>query len=162
MDRRFEPWPARVIVYYDGDCALCNWSVARCLARGVPPGVRFAPQGGELFGRLIELRPELAGIDSMVVQSFPAVDPDQGSSPGNSPGSPADSAGELRVRSEAVIWLASRLQGPERWLALLQRLAPRTVLDWGYAQMAKYRQRVGRRLSECPAPTPEQQRYFLA
>lgn len=155
MGKRFEPWPASVIVYYDGDCALCNWSVARCLALGVPPGVRFAPQSGELFRRLIDLRPDLVGVDSMVIQSSPAGDPDQG-------GSPADSAGRIRVRSEAVIWLASRLRGPERWLALLPWVVPRAVLDWGYRQVAKNRQRVGRRLAECPVPTPEQRRYFLA
>lgn len=184
MDRHIEPWPARVIVYYDGDCALCNWWVARCLARGVPPGVRFAPQDGELFGRLIGLRPDLAGVDSMVVQSFPVagpdavhrehgsagqtealsarkskVGPDEDRSPGSSS---ADLAGEVRIRSEAVFWLASRLRGPERWLARLPRVVPRTVLDWGYAQVAKNRRRVGGRLPECPVPTPEQRRYFLA
>ncbi len=155
MDKRREPWPARVIVYYDGDCALCNWSVARCLARGVPSGVRFAPQDGELFKRLTGMRPDLAGLDSMVIQSLPAVHARQGTSP-------ADSVGEIRVRSEAVIWLASQLRGPERWLALLPWMAPRPVLDWGYRLVARNRQRVGRRLAECPVPTPEQRRYFLA
>ena len=161
VDECNEPWPARVIVYYDGDCALCNWSVARCLARGVPPGVRFAPQDGELFERLTGTRPELAGIDSMVVQSFPpasgaATETGAGSTPAGS------SAGRIRVRSEAVIWLASQLRGPERWLALLPWMAPRSVLDWGYRFVARNRLRVGRRLPECPVPTPEQRRYFLA
>ena len=156
MDKRREPWPARVIVYYDGDCALCNWSVARCLARGVPSGVRFAPQDGELFKRLTEMRPDLAGLDSMVIQSLPAADADGDVSPTGAP------LGEIRVRSEAVIWLASQLRGPERWLALLPWMAPRPVLDWGYRMVARNRQRVGRRLAECPVPTPEQRRYFLA
>ena len=162
MDKRREPWPARVIVYYDGDCALCNWSVARCLARGVPSGVRFAPQDGELFERLTEIRPDLAGLDSMVIQSLPsatgtaATDAGDGILPTNS------SVGEIRVRSEAVIWLASQLRGPERWLALLPWMAPRMVLDWGYRLVARNRHRVGRQLAECPVPTPEQRRYFLA
>ena len=164
MDKRLEPWPASVIVYYDADCALCNWSVARCLARGVPPGVRFAPQDGELFERLLGLRPDLAGVDSMVIQRFPALDP---GGPDGSPAGQDDSAdsaeeGQIRVRSEAVVWLASRLRGPERWLALLPWVAPRRVLDWGYRLVARNRQRVGRRLAECPVPTPEQRRYFLA
>ena len=162
MDKRREPWPARVIVYYDGDCALCNWSVARCLARGVPSGVRFAPQDGELFERLTEIRPDLAGLDSMVIQSLPSAtgtavaDAADGILPTNS------SVGEIRVRSEAVIWLASQLRGPERWLALLPWMAPRMVLDWGYRLVARNRHRVGPRLAECPVPTPEQRRYFLA
>ncbi len=162
MDKRREPWPARVIVYYDGDCALCNWSVARCLVRGVPSGVRFAPQDGELFERLTEIRPDLAGLDSMVIQSLPyatgtaATDAGDGILPTDA------SVGEIRVRSEAVIWLASQLRGPERWLALLPRMAPRPVLDWGYRLVARNRHRVGRRLAECPVPTPEQRRYFLA
>ncbi len=156
MDKRREPWPARVIVYYDGDCALCNWSVARCLARGVPSGVRFAPQDGELFKRLTGMRPDLAGLDSMVIQSLPAAD---GADDVSTTGSPL---GEIRVRSEAVIWLASQLRGPERWLALLPWMAPRLVLDWGYRLVARNRHRVGPRLAECPVPTPEQRRYFLA
>ncbi len=164
MGKRLEPWPASVIVYYDGDCALCNWSVARCLARGVPPGVRFAPQDGELFERLLGLRPDLAGVDSLVIQRPPALDPTgpDGVSAGLDDSADSAEEGEIRLRSEAVVWLASRSRGPERWLALLPRVAPRRVLDWGYRLVARNRQRVGRRLAECPVPTPEQRRYFLA
>lgn len=154
MDERRERRPPRAIVYYDGDCALCNWSVARCLSRGVPPGVRFAPQDGEAFERLIASRPDLAGLDSMVLQILPAT-PDGTALASLSPG-------QIKVRSEAVLWLAERLGGPERWLAFLSRAIPRTVLDWGYRLLARNRRRVGRRLAECPVPTPEQRRYFLA
>ena len=154
MDERRERRPPRAIVYYDGDCALCNWSVARCLARGVPPGVRFAPQDGESFERLTAARPDLAELDSMVLQILPATHADA------NPASPPP--GEIKVRSEAVLWLAARLNGPERRLALLSRVVPRTVLDWGYRLLARSRRRVGSRLAECPVPTPEQRRYFLA
>lgn len=147
MEDWSEARPATVVVYYDGDCALCNWSVARCLMRGVPSGVRFAPQDGELFNRLTSLRPDLAGLDSMVLQILPSA---------------SSGPGEIKVRSEAVLWLAARLDGPERWLALLARIVPRAVLDWGYRVLARNRQQVGRRLAECPVPTPEQRRYFLA
>ncbi|MDE2851130.1 MAG: DUF393 domain-containing protein [Acidobacteriota bacterium] len=154
MDERRERRPPTAIVYYDGDCALCNWSVARCLDRGVPPGVRFAPQDGESFERLTAVRPDLAELDSMVLQILPATDA------GANPASPPP--GEIKVRSEAVLWLAARLNGPERRLALLARVAPRAVLDWGYRLLARNRRRVGSRLAECPVPTPEQRRYFLA
>ena len=153
MDERRERRPPRAIVYYDGDCALCNWSVARCLSRGVPPGVRFAPQDGEAFERLTAARPDLAEVDSMVLQILPAPDGTASASP---------PTGQIKVRSEAVIWLASQLRGPERWLALLPWMAPRPVLDWAYRFVARNRLRVGRRLPECPVPTPEQRRYFLA
>lgn len=153
MDERRERRPLRAIVYYDGDCALCNWSVARCLSRGVPPGVRFAPQDGEAFERLTAARPDLAEVDSMVLQILPAPDGSASASP---------PTGQIKVRSEAVLWLAARLDGPERWFALLARIVPRAVLDWGYRVLARNRQQVGRRLAECPVPTPEQQRYFLA
>ena len=154
MDERRERRPPRAIVYYDGDCALCNWSVARCLLRGVPSGVRFAPQDGESFERLTAVRPDLADLDSMVLEILPATHA------GAPPASPLP--GEIRVRSAAVLWLAERLDGPERWLALLARVVPRAVLDWGYRILARNRQQVGRRLAECPVPTPEQRRYFLA
>ena len=153
MDERRDRRPPRAIVYYDGDCALCNWSVARCLSRGVPPGVRFAPQDGEAFERLTAARPDLADVDSMVLQILPAPDGTASASP---------PTGQIKVRSEAVIWLASQSRGPERWLALLPWMAPRSVLDWGYRFVARNRLRVGRRLPECPVPTPEQRRYFLA
>ena len=153
MDERRDRRPPRAIVYYDGDCALCNWSVARCLSRGVPPGVRFAPQDGQAFERLTAARPDLADVDSMVLQILPAPDGTASASP---------PTGQIKVRSEAVIWLASQLRGPERWLALLPWMAPRSVLDWGYRFVARNRLRVGRRLPECPVPTPEQRRYFLA
>ena len=153
MDERRDRRPPRAIVYYDGDCALCNWSVARCLSRGVPPGVRFAPQDGQAFERLTAARPDLADVDSMVLQILPAPDGTASASP---------PTGQIKVRSEAVIWLAGQLQGPERWLALLPWMAPRSVLDWGYRFVARNRLRVGRRLPECPVPTPEQRRYFLA
>ena len=154
MDERRARRPPRAIVYYDGNCALCNWSVARCLSRGVPPGVRFAPQDGESFERLTAVRPDLAELDSMVLQILPAAQA----------GAVSDSSqpGEIKVRSEAVLWLAARLEGPERWLALIARIVPRAVLDWGYGVLARNRQQVGRRLEECPVPTPEQRRYFLA
>lgn len=155
MDERRERRPPRVIVYYDGDCALCNWSVARCLSRGVPPGVRFASQDGEAFERLTAARPDLAEVDSMVLEILPAT-PEAGTASASPP------TGEIKVRSEAVLWLAARLDGPERWFALLARIVPRTVLDWGYRVLARNRQQVGRRLAECPVPTPEQRRYFLA
>ena len=154
MDERRERRPPRAIVYYDGDCALCNWSVARCLSRGVPPGVRFAPQDGESFERLTASRPDLAELDSMVLQILPATHA------GAVPDSPLPS--EIKVRSEAVLWLAARLDGPERWLALFARIVPRVVLDVGYRILARNRQQVGRRLAECPVPTAEQRRYFLA
>ena len=154
MDERRDRRPPRAIVYYDGDCALCNWSVARCLSRGVPPGVRFAPQDGESFERLTVARPDLAELDSMVLEILPAT-PETGTVSASRP------AGEIKVRSEAVLWLAERLRGPERWFALLSRVMPRTVLDWGYRMLARNRRRVGRRLAECPVPTPEQRRYFL-
>lgn len=154
MDERRERRPPTAIVYYDGDCALCNWSVARCLDRGVPPGVRFAPQDGESFERLTAARPDLAELDSMVLQILPATHA------GDTPASPPTS--EIKVRSEAVLWLAARLDGPERRIALLLRVVPRAVLDWGYRLLARNRRRVGSRLAECPVPTPEQRRYFLA
>ena len=174
-----ERWPAGAIVYYDGDCALCNWAVARCLARGVPSGVRFASQDGELFRRLCATRPDLAGVDSMVVQSFPVagavaaaapgtgapVGDDAGAEAGGGAGNavPLDSSvGEVRLRGDAVIWLASRLRGPDRWLARLLRVLPRPVRDGAYRLVARNRRRVSGRLPACPVPTPEQRRYFLA
>ena len=79
-------------------------------------------------------------------------------------GAASDAAlpGEIKVRSDAALWLAARLGGPERRLALLGRIVPRALLDWGYRVVARNRERVGRRLAACPVPTPEQRRHFLA
>lgn len=176
MDER-ETQAPRAIVFYDGDCALCNWAVAKCLSRGVPPGVRFASQAGEAFERLAAGRPDLAALDSMLLQILPSTrEPGRREAAplANQPERSASSVrvtetasastlpGEIKVRSEAVLWLAARLNGPERWLALLARVVPTVVLDLGYRLLARHRAWVGRRLGVCPVPTPEQRRYFLA
>ncbi len=154
VDERRDRRPPTAIVYYDGDCALCNRLVARCLSRGVPHGLRFAPRDGESFERLTAVRPDLADLDSMVLRILPTKHAAAASA--------SPPLGEIRVRGEAALWLAARLDGPERWLARLARLAPRPVLDWGYRLLARNRRRVGRRLADCPVPTPEQRRHFLA
>ena len=133
------PSDPHAIVYYDDDCPLCNWAVARCLQRGVPPGVRFASQQSARFASLAGRRLELKAADSIVI----------------------DDGIRTYLRSDAVLWLLGRLRGPERRLAAL-RFVPRVVRDAAYRAVARNRRAIGRRLRECPLPAPDQRRYFLS
>ena len=54
------------LLLYDGVCALCNGAVRFVIKRDRTRTLRFAPLQGVTAKRLLEGRPELRGIDSMI------------------------------------------------------------------------------------------------
>ena len=115
--------PGEIIVYYDGDCAMCNTVVKTLLRIGVPANLRFASQQGETWRRLVAAKPWLLGIDTIAVQSG------------------GDTAPAIRIRSEAVLWLLAQLRFP--WsLAALLLFVPLPLLNLGYRLVAHNRKRM--------------------
>lgn len=128
-------------LFYDGDCALCHWSVRfavrrdRCL-----PALRFSPIGGESFERMMAAagRPELP--DSLLLLT---------------------PSGELLVKSAAVLFLARRAGGVMRIAAFFGGLVPRFVRDALYDAIARRRRRwFGRTEQACPILPPALRRRF--
>ncbi len=135
---------ARTILFYDGDCGMCNYVVNLLLRIGVPGHVIFASQQGETWSKLLAEKPVLAGMDTIVVLNE------------------FGESRELRVRSEAVLWTLAQLRLPWALLAVFM-IVPMPLLDVGYRVIAANRKRLGWLFGRntCVIPTPEQLAKFL-
>jgi len=130
----------RPTILFDGVCNLCNRTVRFVLARDPRERFVFAPlqseKGRELLSRV----------------GFPA---------GGRPSIVLVEQGRFYVKSEAVLRILARLSGLWPILALL-RVVPRGLRDTLYEWIAKNRYRWFGQRAECPVPSPEQRRRFLA
>ena len=129
------------LVFYDGTCGFCHWSVQFLLAqdRG---GRRFnfAPLDGDTFRALIPESERAQLPDSVVVRT---------------------AAGRLLVRTAAVVHLLDRLGGWWRLLAFILRPIPAPMLDRLYNAFASIRHRLFRRpKSACPLLPPHLRQRF--
>ena len=132
-----------IIIYYDGDCGICDRFVSFCLRQGVPDGIRFATQQGDRYARLKDAYPFLHRVDTVVVQSRHG---DQDI---------------LRLRGEAVFWIISQFRGPLSWSFLLL-IIPLPLTNIIYRAIAATRHRLfPKSEATCPVPTPEQRAHFL-
>ena len=105
-------------------------------------GKRFASQR---FGSaVLDRHPELHHVDSMVWLE-PAV------------GARAE---QVAVRSDAALRVAGYLGGWWR-LALLARLLPRSVRDWGYDFIARHRHQLTGLVEQCVTPPSEARSRFI-
>ena len=109
----------RSVVFYDGECALCQGFV-RFLLLCDRDGSRFlfSPLQGHLITRIVpaEIRETLP--DTLVLRT---------------------TDGKVRIRSEAVLGALDRLGGIWRVAGILGRMVPRRVRDWVYASVARTR-----------------------
>jgi len=131
------------ILLYDGVCSFCNGTVRFILRHDRKGTMRFAPLQGPT-GELISVRyPAVRKVDSLILVRAP------------------DTAHEsVAIRSNAVLEIAEYLGGVWR-LALLGRVIPPPVRDWGYGLFARFRYKLFGRYATCPVPTPEERARFL-
>ncbi|HWV58104.1 MAG TPA: DCC1-like thiol-disulfide oxidoreductase family protein [Longimicrobiales bacterium] len=140
----FSPQPGEPssgpIVFYDGECGLCQRSV-QWLLRHDPEGVlRYAPLEGETAQRSA-LPPlgEDRGAWSLVYQED----------------------GKHFLGSEGVLRAVKRLGGIWGPAAALALLVPRAIRDGVYRTVARNRYRLFGRLDACQLPTPQTRDRFL-
>lgn len=106
-----------MIVFYDGECAMCNRAVLFVLQRDQT--ARFSQLEGSLAKRVLP-----QGLpDTMVVQTFD---------------------GRILIRSDAWVYILRRLSGPWRAVGHLLSVIPRSIRDAGYRLVASIRHRVVR------------------
>ena len=120
------------IVFFDGDCAFCNWSVVTLFARDTRQTLRFAPlQGVTALGRVPE--EDRRRLDTLVL---------------------LDGQGVSR-RSTAIVRILAHLGGRYRVLSWLLWLIPAVIRNTGYRVVARYRKLlIGH--SACRLATPAQ------
>ena len=132
------------VLLYDGLCAFCDRTVQFVLARDPGGSMKFATLQGEFASRILQQQPELQSIDSLILVDM--------TSDGSRP--------QVEVRSAAALGVARYLGWPWRG-ALVLRLVPTVLRDWGYDLFARHRHRWFGRRDTCPVPSPEQRTRFL-
>ena len=139
----------RLLVVFDGTCALCNRMVRWFLRRDRLDRLRFTASGSAEVAALLARHkigiPELeAGPNTILVVR------DCG-----------EAAECVLVRSDAVLALLGEL--PQPWPSVAAALGwiPRPLRDLGYRLIACWRYRIWGRLESCPLPTPEERVRFL-
>jgi predicted DCC family thiol-disulfide oxidoreductase YuxK len=122
-------------LFYDGNCGLCHRAVRFVLSEDFSgTAFRFAPLQGEAFTRLVAESQRSSLPDSVVVLC---------------------ANGSLKVRSEAVLHLLSRLGGFWRVLAVVMGWVPASVLNRGYDFIARIRGRLFAKPKDaCPLLPP--------
>ena len=138
------PAGARLLVFYDGLCGVCDALTQRLLAADGRGALVFAPLQGETANAVRARHPVDPTLDSILVLA-----------------DPGGAQERLLARSAAAFAIAAELGGWYRLLAPL-RLVPRPLRDWAYDLFARHRTRFMGRLAACRVPTPEQRRRFLA
>lgn len=133
------------LLLYDGTCGFCARSVQFVLQHeGADKTLRFASLQSGAAREIIERRPELASIDSVIwVEREPG------------------GAERVLVRSTAVLRVLHYLGGVWRVLGALGHVVPRVLRDALYDFIARNRYRIARPDPSCLLPTPEQRTRFL-
>lgn len=142
------------VIFYDGDCGLCNGFVGFTLARDSHGLFRFASLQGETFAARIR-------------KAVPAgADPDRSGAgfPGGAGTAMASmvlwDGAAMHYKSEAVLRAIERLGGP--WtLARPLRALPRPWRDSVYDLVARNRYRWFGKGGACPLPAPAARNRFL-
>ncbi|MCR4317358.1 MAG: DCC1-like thiol-disulfide oxidoreductase family protein [Planctomycetes bacterium] len=132
------------IVFFDGNCALCNGMVDFIIARDAGGVFRFAALQGETARNLLGVGfGDAPASDANWMNSIVVV----------------DSRGVHR-KSDATIRILSNLP-IFRWAALFLMMVPRLILDEGYDFIARNRYRwFGEKIS-CRVPSKDETARFL-
>jgi predicted DCC family thiol-disulfide oxidoreductase YuxK len=126
------------VVLFDGVCNLCNGAVQFIIRRDRGARFRFASLQSDTGRRLLVDRPELYGLDSIVLIEN----------------------GQLYTQSSAALRIARRLDGPWRASGILL-IAPRWLRDPVYRWIARNRYRWFGKQQSCMLPTAEMKGRFL-
>jgi predicted DCC family thiol-disulfide oxidoreductase YuxK len=130
------------IVFYDGDCGLCQGFV-RFLLVCDRKGRRFlfSPLQGHLIRQLLDPATLEALPDTLVLRTV---------------------EGRVRIQSEAVLGALDRLGGFWRAVGILGRIVPRRIRDFVYAWFAATRRRIfGGTHYHCPLVPAELRDRFV-
>jgi predicted DCC family thiol-disulfide oxidoreductase YuxK len=132
------------VLLYDGTCGFCHASVHFVLRHDKKRSLRFASLGGEYGRSVIEERPDLQGIDS-VVWWEPAT---------------SDRPPVVLTRSAAALRIAQYLGGAWSLMRIFTAV-PRPIRDRIYDLIARHRQRLLGSAEQCITPPADSRDRFL-
>ncbi len=128
------PRDSEYVLFYDGNCVMCNGFVKSVFQRDKSGLVRFSPIGGETYSQLLSQHREIQNIDSLILWQ-PAAD-------------------IVHTHSTAALQTLRLLGGAVAFLARLSLLVPRPLRDFVYRLTAQNRYKVFGRYETCPIPPP--------
>ncbi|GIW44429.1 MAG: thiol-disulfide oxidoreductase [Candidatus Binatia bacterium] len=135
--------PRTYIVFYDGECGLCQRSVRWLLDHDPYQRLAFAPLQGRTAARLraqhVPLPAQLESV-ALLVQSDPRP--------------------QVFLRTRAFLELC-RILEVDPWWARLLHYVPVNLADIAYRILARLRYRLFGRATACPWRTPEEAQRFL-
>ncbi len=129
---------SRVILFYDGQCGLCQKSVQFVLKRQPQGSIFFAPLQGTTAAEMLPAV-DREQLDSMVVAKN----------------------GQLFRHSTAALVIAKELGGFWNMLGHLGSLIPRPLRDLVYRAVARNRYRMFGKVDACRLPQPGERARFL-
>lgn len=125
------------IVFFDGECALCNRFVQFVLKHETAPVLTFASLSSAFAQETLKALHPHPKSDTIVFKE-----------------------GDIFYqRSSASLRIAQYLKRPYRWAQMLQWV-PRFLRDGVYDWVARHRHRIGP--AHCAMPTAEQKHRFLS
>lgn len=127
---------AAIIVYFDGECLLCNGTVDWLMRKDSLQQLKFATLQGQ-HGQLVQQK--VGMIDSVLVSE----------------------GTDLYSKSDAVLRLGEYLGGWPRLLAGASRIVPRILRDCVYDHIARHRLQWFGRRETCRRPRPDEHERFL-
>ncbi|MBI3863585.1 MAG: DUF393 domain-containing protein [Planctomycetia bacterium] len=130
--------PGRPIIFFDGVCGLCSWSVDFVIARDPKAQFQFAPL--QVATASDRLGPAIAELLNTVVL--------------------LDAHGSFN-KSDAVWRILVILGGVWRWVGWLMRLIPRPLRNSGYDFIARRRYRWFGKKETCRLPSAQERARFL-
>ena len=133
------------IVLYDGVCGFCNRAVQFILQRDRHDHFRFATLQSEFARGLLQKH----GISAERLESVCLV---------VDHGLPTE---QVQISSTASITISRELGLLWRFLANLLAILPKSLRDWGYNLIARYRYRIFGKYDTCPLPNPRHRHKFL-
>jgi predicted DCC family thiol-disulfide oxidoreductase YuxK len=134
----------RALLLYDGVCALCNGVVQFLMKHDQLDRFRYAPLQS-MLGREMLVRFDIHIFPDGVMLLTDVLTP----------------AEHLYQRSDAVAAGLQLLSAPWPVIGRVLRLVPRSLRDWGYGIVARFRYRLFGRYDTCPVPPPEQRGRLL-
>jgi predicted DCC family thiol-disulfide oxidoreductase YuxK len=137
----------RLLVMFDGRCALCNGSVRGLLRRDRWDRLRSVELDSTKVAGVLA-RHSLSGLGSATGTLLVVLDA-------------GGAAERVLLRSDAVVALLRELPRPWPSIGVALKWIPRPLRDLGYRLVARWRYRIWGQLESCPLPTAEERARFL-
>jgi predicted DCC family thiol-disulfide oxidoreductase YuxK len=132
-----------LLLFFDGECAFCNRWVNKVKLADHQHRMRFGTKQGRTFAQLVQVHPELANVDSVVLVKRRA-----------------DGGEDFLVRAAAIREVIAGL--PKfRFFEIVLQIFPDFLSNLGYRIFSKLRAPLFGKWHECRVPLEEDKELYV-